>query len=135
MAYLATAEATFVGDKVGFFRRGELGGSRRVVSVGALRQIVDLGSQVVDGDVEVVNVHVTGALFGSRRDSWPMGEKDGVDEGGRGNGLFQGGALPEFDLLAGVGLEALDEPVKGCTRVQGRYAAKEAPELVGIQGD
>ena len=49
---LATTEATAVGDEMGLFRRGELGGAWRVVgSVGSLGQIVDLSRQVVDSNV------------------------------------------------------------------------------------
>ncbi len=57
---LSTTETALVGDQMGLFPRGELGGARRVVvSVGALGQIVDLRSQVVDGDVKSIDVRIT----------------------------------------------------------------------------
>lgn len=52
MSDFATTEAAFVGNQVSLFRRSELWGAWCVAgSVATLREIVDLGREVVYGNV------------------------------------------------------------------------------------
>ncbi len=55
-----------------------------------------------------------------------------MDQSGRGDGVFQRGALTECDFLAGVRFEALDEPVQGGAFVKGGDTSEKAAELVGV---
>jgi len=110
MANLATAEtAPFFGE-VGLVLRGEFRRARGGVSavVGAVAeacQVVDLGAEIVDSDMEVVNVHCAGVGFGGAG-GYGRGfrEEDGVDQACLMNGLIQIAGLTKLNLLAGVGL-------------------------------
>jgi hypothetical protein len=134
MTNFAAAETPLLGDEVGLVLRGELRGARSVVGVVVAREVVDLGSKVVDGDMEVIDIHRGGFnLGGNGGHDRVLGEENGVDQACLIDGLIQTVRLAKLNLLAGVGLEPLDIPMKRRFFVKGGDAALEATELMSVE--
>jgi hypothetical protein len=92
MADLTTAKTPFLGDKMGLVFRGEFGRVRGVIGVAIVAgQIVDLSGKVVDGNMEVVDIHSIRIVFGCNGGAIRI--KDRVNQAGLGDGRFQGGTL------------------------------------------
>ena len=133
MANLAAAKTPILGHKVGLVCRGEFGRVGNVVGLAVVvaRQVVDLGGEVVDGDMEIVDIHSVGINLGGA--SGKVREENGMDQACLFNSLVQVGRLAKLDLLAGVGFEAFDIPVQGGLGVEGGNTAQQSAKLMGVE--
>lgn len=134
MADLTTAKAPLLGNKIGLVFRGEFGRARGVVGVAVVAgQIVDLSGKVVDGNMEIVNIHSIRIVLG--RNGGAVRIEDRVNQAGLGDSGFQGGTLSELDLFAGVTLKTLDIPMQSGTFVKGRDTAEQTTEFMSVESN
>lgn len=144
MTNFATTEAASFFGEAGLFLWSEP--ARESVGVAAMIgaspktcKVVHLGAKIVDGNMEVVDVHsiriVLGGGGGIGGSGGSIGKEDGVDQCCLADSNVQGFGLSKLDFLAGIRLKALDKPVQSSTLIESGDAAKQAAKLVRIEGD